>query len=132
MLLLKSYLESNVQHMMDNNVRLQFIGRVQELPGGVQGQLRLAREVTAHNTGTTLTLALNYSGRSELVDAFRELASEIESRHLDPERVFEEDIRRHLYTAHMPDPIRHGGRGFLLRGRHSVLKVLFKEKKKED
>jgi undecaprenyl diphosphate synthase len=104
MLLLKSYLESNVQHMMDNNVRLQFIGRVQELPDGVQEQLRLAREVTAHNTGTTLTLALNYSGRSELVDAFRELASEIESRHLAPERIFEEDIRRHLYTAHMPDP----------------------------
>jgi undecaprenyl diphosphate synthase len=104
MLLLKSYLQSNVQRMMDNNVRLQFIGRIQGLPYGVQEKLCWASDVTAHNTGTTLTLALNYSGRSELVDAFRELASEIEHRHLNPESILEEDIHRHLYTAHMPDP----------------------------
>jgi undecaprenyl diphosphate synthase len=104
MLLLKSYLENNVQRMMDNNVRLRLIGRIQGLPCGVQEKLCWARDGTAHNTGTTLTLALNYSGRSELVDAFRELASEIEHRHLNPGSILEEDIHRHLYTADMPDP----------------------------
>ena len=63
-----------------------------------------AAEATARNTGTTLTLALNYGGRSEMVDAFRALASEVKLMHLDPERITEEDIHRHLYTAHMPDP----------------------------
>ncbi len=104
MRLLKSYLESNVQRMMDNNVRIRYIGRTHELPPEVQDKMRWAAELTARNTGTTLTLALNYGSRSELVDAFRGLAAEIESRHISPGRITEEDIHRHLYTAHMPDP----------------------------
>jgi len=104
MRLLKSYLESNVQRMMDNNVRIQYIGRTRDLPAEVQEKMRWAEETTARNTGTTLTLALNYGGRSELVDAFRGLAAEIEKKHLSLDRITEEDVHRHLYTAHMPDP----------------------------
>ena len=80
MRLLKSYLESNVQRMMDNNVRIQYIGRIYDLPPEVQDKMRWAEETTARNTGTTLTLALNYGGRSELVDAFRALAREMQHR----------------------------------------------------
>jgi undecaprenyl diphosphate synthase len=104
MRLLKSYLESNLQRMMDNNVRICSIGRVHELPTEVQEKLCWAEEATARNTGTTLTLALNYGGRSEMVDAFRALAAEMTSKNMSPERISEEDIHRHLYTAHMPDP----------------------------
>jgi undecaprenyl diphosphate synthase len=104
MRLLKSYLESNVQRMMDNNVRIRYIGRTHELPAEVQDKMRWAEEATARNTGTTLTLALNYGGRSELVDAFRSLAAEMKLKHIGPDRITEEDIHRHLYTAHMPDP----------------------------
>ena len=66
--------------------------------------MRWAEETTARNTGTTLTLALNYGARSEMVDAFRGLAAEMRLKHISPERITEEDIHRHLYTAHMPDP----------------------------
>jgi len=104
MRLLRSYLESNVQRMMDNNVRMRYIGRIHELPPEVQEKMHWAEETTARNTGTTLTLALNYGGRSELVDAFRGLAAEMKQKDLSPERITEEDIHRHLYTAHMPDP----------------------------
>jgi undecaprenyl diphosphate synthase len=104
MRLLKSYLESNLQRMMDNNVRMKYIGRTHELPAEVQEKMRWAEEATAGNTGTTLTLALNYSGRSELVDAFRGLFTEMKQKHQSAEHITEEDIRRHLYTAHMPDP----------------------------
>ena len=104
MRLLKSYLESNVQRMMDNNVRIRYIGRTHELPAEVQDKMRWAEEATARNTGTTLTLALNYGGRSELVDAFRSLAAEMKLKQIPPGRITEEDIHRHLYTAHMPDP----------------------------
>ena len=90
MRLLKSYLESNLQRMMDNNVRIRYIGRTHELPPEVQEKMIWAAEATASNTGTTLTLALNYGGRSEIVDAFRALASEMKFKH--------------IYTAHMPDP----------------------------
>jgi undecaprenyl diphosphate synthase len=104
MRLLRSYLESNLARMMDNNVRIRYIGRIHELPPEVQDKMRWAADATARNTGTTLTLALNYGGRSEMVDAVRALAAEIEHKRLSPERITEEDIHRHLYTAHMPDP----------------------------
>jgi undecaprenyl diphosphate synthase len=104
MRLLKSYLESNVQRMMDNDVRIRYIGRIHELPQEVQDKMQWAQETTSHNTGTTLTLALNYGGRSEIVDAVRALATEMQEKQIHPERITEEDIHRHLYTAHMPDP----------------------------
>ncbi|HEV2135013.1 MAG TPA: isoprenyl transferase [Terracidiphilus sp.] len=104
MRLLRSYLESNVQRMMDNNVRMRYIGRTHDLPPEVQEKMMWAEETTARNTGTTLTLALNYGARSELVDAFRALTAEIRMKHISPERITEQDIHRHLYTAHMPDP----------------------------
>jgi undecaprenyl diphosphate synthase len=104
MRLLRVYLEGNVQRMMDNNVRIRYIGRVHDLPSEVQDKMHWAEEQTARNTGTTLTLALNYGGRSEMVDAFRALAAEIQRKHIPASRINEDDIHRHLYTAHMPDP----------------------------
>jgi undecaprenyl diphosphate synthase len=104
MRLLKTYLESNVQRMMDNNVRMRYVGRTHDLPPDVQEKMRWVEDTTARNTGTILTLALNYGGRSELVDAFRGLSAEMKLKHLSPDRITEEDIHRHLYTAHMPDP----------------------------
>jgi undecaprenyl diphosphate synthase len=104
MRLLRTYLESNVQRMMDNNVRMKYIGRTHDLPPEVQEKMHWVEDTTARNTGTTLTLALNYGGRSEIVDAFRGLMSEMKLKHISPDRITEEDIHRHLYTAHMPDP----------------------------
>ena len=104
MRLLRSYLENNVQRMMDNNVRIRYIGRTHELPTEVQERMQWAAEETRRNTGTTLTLALNYGGRSEMVDAFRALAAEMARTGRKMEDATEEDVHRHLYTAHMPDP----------------------------
>lgn len=104
MRLLRNYLTNNVQRMNDNNVRIQYIGRTHELEEDVRERMDWAAEATRHNTGTVLTLALNYGSRSELLDAFKALQSEIERKDLRPEDVTEQDIQRHLYTAHMPDP----------------------------
>ena len=104
MRLLRTYLTDNVQRMNDNNVRIQYIGRTQDLPGEVRERMQWAAEATARNTGTVLTLALNYGARSELVDAIRALAAEVQREELSPEDITELDVQRHLYTAHMPDP----------------------------
>lgn len=104
MRLLSTYLTNNVQRMNDNNVRIQYIGRTHELPSEVQERMRWAAEATQQNTGTTLTLALNYGARSELVDAFKRLHAEIRQKHIHIDDLTEQDIQRHLYTAHMPDP----------------------------
>ena len=122
MKLLKNYLVSNVQRMQDNNIRMAYIGRTHELPNEVQDTMRWAEETTAKNTGTTLTLALNYGSRSEIVDAARTLAhrmlAEAAKRGISLEdmlaaegvddainaRIDEEQISSATYTAGMPDP----------------------------
>ena len=117
MKLLKSYLIGNVKRMNDNNVRMAYIGRTSELPSEVQDTMQWAEEQTAGNTGTTLTLALNYGARSEIVDAVRtilhNLTTEAHERGCSVEDLLgagafdalcEADISRSLYTAHMPDP----------------------------
>ena len=102
--LLRAYLTGNVQRMNDNNVRMAYIGRIHELPPDVQETMHWAADATRHNTGTVLTLALNYGARSELVDAFRLLAAEMQAKGKNLDHVTEDDVHRHLYTAHMPDP----------------------------
>ena len=122
MKLLRSYLVGNVKRMNDNNVRMEYIGRICELPSEVQDTMQWAAEATARNTGTTLTLALNYGSRSEIVDAARKLVhqliAEAHKRGISVEdmlaaegvddaikhRIDEPQISSALYTAHMPDP----------------------------
>src|SRR5271156_3133239 len=94
MRLLRAYLGSNVQRMNDNNVRIRYIGRTHELPDEVQEKMNWAEEATARNTGTTLTLALNYGARSELVDAFRSICADIRDCKLDVAEVDEDEVQR--------------------------------------
>ncbi len=104
MRLLRNYLESNLQRMMELNVRIRYIGRIHELPHEVQKTMQWVSDATGKNTGTTLTLALNYGGRSEMVDAFRSFAREMLEKGISPDCIREEDLHRHLYTNYMPDP----------------------------
>src|SRR4029077_4164826 len=73
MRLLSRYLKLEVPTLNKNNIRLEYIGRQQELPKLVQGRMESARKVTASNIGMERVVALNYSARMELVDAFRAL-----------------------------------------------------------
>src|SRR5579859_1822709 len=76
MRLLRAYLELEVPTLNKNNIRLEYIGRTWELPEEVQKKMQWAREATAKNTGMTLTLALNYGARSEMVDAFKSIVEQ--------------------------------------------------------
>src|SRR4030095_11817261 len=95
------------------NIRLEYIGRQHELPEEVQERMAWAREATSRNTGMILTLALNDSARSEIVEAFRALANVAASNGgLDHIKIDEDAIGRHLYTRDLPDPdlvVRHSG-----------------------
>lgn len=104
MLLLRTYLTNNVQRMNDNNVRIKYVGRTTDLPSEVCERMQWAEEATAKNTGTTLTLALNYGGRSEIVDAVRRVAADVAAGKIRPEEITEADIDRNLYTGYMADP----------------------------
>jgi undecaprenyl diphosphate synthase len=105
MRLLSHYLKAETETFNANNIRLRYIGREHELPASVQRVMAEAREMTSKNTGMRLTLALNYSARSEIVDAFRALAHAAASNGgLDHLKVDEQSIAEHLYTRGLPDP----------------------------
>jgi len=104
MTFLKEYLRKELDNIHKENIRFQTIGRMQELDESVQFELRSAIHKTANNTGMTLNVALNYGGRVELVDAFRQLMTACEREGRSPDSITEADISRHLYTCDLPDP----------------------------
>jgi undecaprenyl diphosphate synthase len=105
MKLLCRYLKKEVPTLNKNNIRLEYIGRQHELPADVQDKMAWAREATAQNTGMVLTLALNYSARSEIVDAVRSLVrAAANNGGLEHLKIDEDCISRNLYTRHLPDP----------------------------
>lgn len=104
MKLLHSYLKNELDLMQRNNIRLNFIGRIHLLPQEVQERMAWAKEQTSNNSGTILTLALNYGARSELVDAFKAIASAAANNGgLDHIHIDEQTIDRHLYTRNLPE-----------------------------
>ena len=103
--LLCRYLKAEVPTLNKNNIRLEYIGRQHELPPSVQEKMQWAREATAQNTGMVLTLALNYSARTELVDAFRSIVdAAARNGGLEHLEIDEDAVSRNLYTRHLPDP----------------------------
>ena len=103
--LLSRYLKAEVPTLNKNNIRLEYIGRQHELPQDVQERMEWAREATAPNSGMVLTLALNYSARSELVDAFRSIVdAAAQNGGLEHFEIDEDTVARHLYTRNLPDP----------------------------
>ena len=105
MRLLRQYLKAELPTLNRNNIRLDYIGRIHELPAQVQERMTWAREATAQNTGMLLTLALNYGARSELVDAFNAIVKKAANNGgIEHLRIDEDAIHQHLYTRHMPDP----------------------------
>jgi undecaprenyl diphosphate synthase len=103
-MLLEHFIAQEEPTLMKNNVRLQAVGRLHELPESCQRALDAVIAKTAANTATTLVLALNYSGRTEIVDAVRALCSEARDGSLDPGAIDAGTISRHLYTRDIPDP----------------------------
>jgi undecaprenyl diphosphate synthase len=86
-------------------VRVRFIGRRGgRVPGRLRRQIADAEELTRDNRRLTLTFAFNYGGRAELVDAARAIAHEVAAGRLDPDKVSDRTLARHLYAPDMPDP----------------------------
>lgn len=103
--LLREYLKKEMDEMDRNNIRFGAIGRIDSLPETVQRDLNETIKKTRANTGLKLTLALNYGGRAEVIDAVRSVALELrEERAFNPEAITEQSFSRHLYTRDLPDP----------------------------
>ncbi len=104
MQLLDEFLDRELSTLLKNDIRLQAIGRLDELPAGVLRHLRDIMARTAQCASMTLTLALSYGGRQEILDATRRIASLVHAGRLSPEAITEEEFAKHLYLPELPDP----------------------------
>jgi undecaprenyl diphosphate synthase len=104
MALLKKFLQSEQEEMVENNIRLQVIGQLDRLPTNVREALNQTMTATREQTGMDLILALSYGGRAEIVRMVQEVAEKIKRGIIDPQAVDEELISAHLYTRDIPDP----------------------------
>ena len=104
MLLLDRFLAERTAEIMERNIRLLAIGHLADLPDKARKRLEDTIAKSANNTALTLTLALSYGARTEIVDATRAIARQAKAGKLDPETIDEDTIASHLYTAGVPDP----------------------------
>lgn len=104
MFLLSEYMINERETLLENNIRLQIIGRRERIPADVQREMDKTLEMTANNTGCCLCLAINYGGRAEIVDAIQKIAGKIAAAQLELADINENLVSQHLYTAGMSDP----------------------------
>ncbi len=104
MQLLQQYLHQEQQQLVDANIRLCAIGRLDQLPEEVRGEIDKTVAACKLHTGIRLCLAINYGSRSEIVDATRAIAAKVQRGEMSIEDINEQSISNHLYTAGMPDP----------------------------
>ena len=104
MLLLDQYLKKELNNLMENRVRLNTIGQLEDLPDNVYRTLKEVVESSAGNDGLTLTLALSYSGRDDILQAARNVAKAAVKGDLDPNAIGPETFASYLFTDGVPDP----------------------------
>lgn len=102
--LLVEYLHREIDELCSNNVQINPIGRIDELPPSARKALKIARERSMANSGLIFNIALNYGGRTELVEAFRNIAAEVAAGNIKVEEINEATVASNIYTAGQPDP----------------------------
>ena len=104
MTLLVDTIHKEVPVLNKNNIRLHVIGDLNMLPKFAQDELHEALEMTSHNTGLNLIMALSYSSRWELVNAVKNIGLDVQSGKINPEAINQETLQQYLTTSKFPDP----------------------------
>jgi undecaprenyl diphosphate synthase len=103
MRLLISSLKNEIKTLQDNDIRLQTIGNTDELPRKVQRELQDVISQTKANKKMTLTLALSYGSRDEIINTIKQISIKVKNNIISPELIDESVINEHLYTRNLPD-----------------------------
>jgi len=104
MTLFERVLRQELSEMHAEGVRIQFVGNLRSLPTSLQAEIDRAVQQTRQNTGIRFTVATNYGGRQEIVEACRAIATQVQLGKLAPEDINEALFSHHLYTADLEDP----------------------------
>ena len=103
MRLLVASLKKEIKTLQKNNIKLNAIGNLNNLPKKVLKELNEVIECTKNNTHMTLTLALSYGSRDELLNAVKEISHKVKNNIISSENIDESIINEHLYTQNLPD-----------------------------
>lgn len=104
MLLLQNYLSDYSKRADTENIRIKVLGDITKLPEGTQKSIKECLERTKNNTGITLSIALNYGGRAEILEATKKIAIKLKEGKITENEITEELISQNLYTEETPDP----------------------------
>jgi undecaprenyl diphosphate synthase len=102
--LLVDTIRREVDTLNKNNIKLHVIGNLQMLPEYARNEMAEALEMTSHNTGLNLVMALSYSSRWELVNAVKNIGIDVKSGKVDPETIDSDTLEQYLCTTQFPDP----------------------------
>ena len=112
MQLMRHYVTREAATLHAYNIRMRFVGEMQNLEGDIQRDLAQVAALTANNTGLVVTMAISYGARQELTAAMRQMATKVAAGTLAADAIDENTITAHLYSHDIPDPdllIRTGG-----------------------
>jgi undecaprenyl diphosphate synthase len=104
MTLFQRVLRQELREMMQEDVQIQFVGNLAALPPSLQAEISRSMAETSHNQAVKFTVATNYGGRQEILQACRAIAHKVEQGVLKPDDIDEQVFERHLYTAGINDP----------------------------
>jgi undecaprenyl diphosphate synthase len=104
MTLFERVLRRELQEMMAENVKIRFVGNLEELPKSLQSEIERSMHDTQNNSGIQFTIATNYGGRQEILQACRAIAAKVEQGYLKVEEIDEALFERHLYTRGIAHP----------------------------
>jgi len=104
MALLVDTVHKEVPVLNKNKIRLHMIGDMQMLPGFAQHAMQEAMDMTSHNNGLNLIMALSYSSRWELTNAVKNIGIDVKAGKIDPETIDQHTIQQYLSTSKFPDP----------------------------
>lgn len=104
MTLFERVLRRELQEMIEENVQINFVGNLSALPPSLQAEIERSMAQTNHNRSIRFTVATNYGGRQEILQACRAIASQVQQGLLQPDQIDEALFESHLYTAKVGDP----------------------------
>src|ERR1035437_7461558 len=104
MALLVDAIHKEIPLLNKNNIRFNVIGNTNMMPSSARQALNEALEMTSHNTGLNLIMALSYSSRWEIVNAVKNIALDVKTGKIDPEKIDQQTVQKYLTTSNFPDP----------------------------
>ncbi len=104
MTLIEQFLRRELPEMMERDIRLKLVGNLSALPASLQAAMEQSMNATSNNRGMQFTVATNYGGRQEILQACRAIAHQVQQGALSPDEIDESVFERHLYTASICDP----------------------------